>query len=84
MASTEDIIRRAKEAAEAFRKLDQKQTDRITRAIYLAAMDNRVRLAKMAAEESGLGIWQHKVIKNVIASQLVYENIKNQKTVGVI
>jgi len=84
MASTEDIIRRAKDAAEAFRKLDQKQTDRITRAIYLAAMDNRVRLAKMAAEESGLGIWQHKVIKNVIASQLVYENIKNQKTVGVI
>jgi len=84
MVSTEEIIRRAKEAAGAFRKLDQRQTDRITRAVYLAAMDNRVRLAKMAVEESGLGIWQHKVIKNVIASQLVYESIKNQKTVGVI
>jgi acetaldehyde dehydrogenase/alcohol dehydrogenase len=84
MASTDDIIHRAQNAASAFRKLDQSQTDRIVRAVYLAAMDSRVRLAKMAAEETRLGIWQHKVIKNVIASQLVYEHIKNQKTVGVI
>ncbi len=84
MAKTDEIIQRARKAAVAFRKLDQTQTDRIVRAVYLAAMDNRVRLAKMAAEETGLGVWQHKVIKNVIASQLVYEHIKNQKTVGVI
>lgn len=84
MAKTDEIIHRAQQAAVAFRKLDQKQTDRIVRAVYVSAMDNRVRLAKMAAEETGLGVWQHKVIKNVIASQLVYEHIKNQKTVGVI
>ncbi len=84
MAKPDEIIQRAKKAALAFTKLDQKQTDEIVRAVYLAAMDNRVRLAKMAAEETGLGIWQHKVIKNVIASQLVYEHIKNQKTVGII
>jgi len=84
VASTDDIIQQAQNAALAFRKLDQSQTDRIVRAVYLAAMDNRIQLAKMAAGETSLGIWQHKVIKNVIASQLVYEHIKNQKTVGVI
>lgn len=84
MPSTDEMINRAREAARSLRKLDQPQTDNIVRAVYLAAMDNRIPLAKMAAEETNLGIWQHKVIKNVIASQLVYEHIKNQKTVGVI
>jgi acetaldehyde dehydrogenase/alcohol dehydrogenase len=84
MADTDEIIQRAQEAAAAFRKLDQPKTDRIVRAAYLAAMDNRVRLAIMAAEETGLGFGPHKVIKNVVASQLVYEHIKNHKTVGVI
>jgi len=84
MPSVDEFIQNAQKAAAAFRKLDQKQTDKIVRAVYLAAMNNRIRLAKLAAEETGLGIWQHKVIKNVIASQLVYEHIKNQRTVGVI
>ena len=72
MANTDEIIQRAQKAATAFRELDQPKTDRIVRAVYLAAMDNRVRLAIMAAEETGMGFGQHKVIKNVIASQLVY------------
>ncbi|MGB2804650.1 MAG: aldehyde dehydrogenase family protein [Candidatus Zixiibacteriota bacterium] len=84
MAFSDEIIQRAQEAAAAFRDLDQPKTDRIVRAVYLAAMDNRVRLAAMAAEETGMGFGPHKVIKNVVASQLVYEYIKNQKTVGVI
>ena len=84
MAKPDEIIQRAKKAAAAFRKLNQKQTDQIVRAVYLTAMDNRIHLAKMAVEETALGVWEHKVIKNVIASQLVYEQIKNQKTVGII
>ncbi|MDO8803873.1 MAG: aldehyde dehydrogenase family protein [Elusimicrobiota bacterium] len=85
MATTSgEIIGRAQKAAALFKKIDQAKTDRIVRAIYLSMMDNRVRLAKMAVEESGLGVWQHKVIKNVIASQLVYEDIKNRKTAGII
>jgi acetaldehyde dehydrogenase/alcohol dehydrogenase len=75
---------RAELAAAEFRKLDQKQTDAIVRAAYLAALDNRIALARMAQEETGVGVWQHKVIKNVIATQLVYEDIKDQKTVGVV
>lgn len=84
MSKAEDIVARAVEAAEAFRHLGQKNTDSIIRAVYLAALAERVRLAKMAHEETGFGLWQHKVIKNFIATQLVYEDIKNQKTVGVI
>ena len=84
MPKAEEIVQRACRAADAFRKLDQEETDAVVRTVTLAALGERVRLAKMAHEETGIGVWQHKVIKNVIASQLVYENIKNQKTVGVI
>lgn len=84
MIDTNEIVRQAQKAAAAFRELDQLKTDRIVRAVYLAAMDNRVHLARMAVEETGMGFGPHKVIKNVIASQLVYEHIKNKKTAGVI
>jgi acyl-CoA reductase-like NAD-dependent aldehyde dehydrogenase len=84
MSKAEDIVARAVQAADDFRSLGQKNTDTIVRAVYLAALAERVRLAKMAHEETGIGLWQHKVIKNFIATQLVYEDIKNQRTVGVI
>lgn len=84
MSRAQEIIRRASAAAAAFRALDQKQTDAVVRAVYLAALDHRVELARMAHEETGLGVWQDKVVKNVIATQLVYEDIKNLRTVGVV
>jgi acetaldehyde dehydrogenase / alcohol dehydrogenase len=84
MPTNDEIMQRARSAATAFRKLDQQQTDDVVRSAYLAALDNRVRLGKMAAEETGLGIWQHKVMKNVMASLLVYEQIRHHKTAGVI
>jgi acetaldehyde dehydrogenase/alcohol dehydrogenase len=84
MTRAQEIMDKALAAAAAFRRLDQKQTDRIVRAVYLAALDQRVALAKQAHEETGIGIWQHKVVKNVIATQLVYEDIKGEKTVGVV
>ncbi|MCX5976631.1 MAG: aldehyde dehydrogenase family protein [Coprothermobacterota bacterium] len=80
----EEVMERAALAAAVFSQLDQEHTDRIVRAAYLAGFNARVRLAKMACEETGLGIWQDKVIKNVLATQLVYEDIKDEKTVGVI
>jgi acetaldehyde dehydrogenase/alcohol dehydrogenase len=84
MSRAQEIIRKATEAAREFGTLDQKQTDTIVRAVYLAALERRVELARMAHEETGLGVWQDKVIKNVIATQLVYEDIRAQRTVGVI
>lgn len=80
----EEILERATYAAAIFNQYDQAQTDRIVKAVYKAGLNNRVKLAKMAAEETQLGKWEDKVKKNVVATQYVYENLKNQKTVGVI
>jgi acetaldehyde dehydrogenase/alcohol dehydrogenase len=80
----ENYFEKAVEAAAVFSQFDQKQTDAIVRAVYEAAFKNRISLAKLAATETGIGRWEDKVIKNSIASQFVYEDIKNMKTVGVI
>ena len=77
-------FRRAKAAAAVFSQFSQEHTDRVVEAVYRAAFRNRVTLAKLAHEETGLGRWQDKVIKNVVASQFVYDDIKNLKTVGVV
>jgi acetaldehyde dehydrogenase / alcohol dehydrogenase len=78
------LMSQAAEAAGAFRGLTQEQTDRIVAAAYRAGFDSRVRLAKQAWEETGLGRWEDKVIKNVIATRYVYRDIKDLRTVGVI
>jgi acetaldehyde dehydrogenase/alcohol dehydrogenase len=84
MEKANDILERAILAAAEFQEFDQEQTDNIVEAVYKAALNARIRLAKMAVDETGIGVWQDKVWKNVIATQLVYESIKNEKTVGVI
>ena len=58
--------------------------DRIVYAVFKAGYDHRMDFARIALDETGTGVFEHKVIKNVWASLLVYENIKNQKTVGPI
>ena len=79
-----EVMNIATMAAAEYRQLSQEQTDAIVKKVFEAAFNSRVTLAKMAVEETGIGIWEHKVMKNVIASQLVYEDIKNLKTVGII
>ncbi len=78
------IVINATKAADSFRHYDQKDTDRITEAVYKAGFNNRINLAKLTYQETKLGRWEDKVIKNVIATRYVYEDIKNMKTVGAI
>lgn len=80
----DQIMSNAVSAASEFRKMGQADTDRIVRAAYEAGFNNRIRLAQMAHKETGLGIWQDKVFKNVIATLFVYEDIRDQKTAGVV
>lgn len=80
----DEIVGRAWEAGEKFRQFTQEQVDRIVTAVFEAAYDARLELAKLAHEETGMGLYEHKVIKNAWASLLVYENIREKKTVGVI
>lgn len=79
-----DLMDKAIMAAAEFNQLNQAQTDKIVEAVYKAGFNNRVKLAKMAREETGLGIWQDKVIKNIVGTHLLYEDIKDTKTVGII
>lgn len=79
-----DLIRNAKRAQEEFGTFDQNRIDGIVKAIAEACAANAERLAKMAVEETGFGIWQDKVLKNLLGSTITYEFIKDMKTVGVI
>lgn len=78
------ILEKAVFAAAEFQQYSQEKTDRVVEAVYRAGLNARISLAKMAVEETGIGVWEHKVWKNVLSTQLVYESIKDEKTVGVI
>lgn len=80
----DEMMDKAAQAAAIFSQMDQKATDRITRAVFKAGFNKRLDLAKMAIEETGMGVYEHKVIKNVVATLLVYNDIRNEKTVGII
>jgi acetaldehyde dehydrogenase/alcohol dehydrogenase len=84
MSKVDEVLEKASQAAAIFSQLDQEHTDRIVRAVYQAGFNNRVKLARMAQEETGIGKWEDKVIKNVVGTQLVYEDIRHEKTVGII
>lgn len=78
------ILKKAQDAANEFLEFDQEKTDRIVKAAYEAGFDHRIQLAKMACEETGIGKWEDKVIKNVIATRYVYQDILKIRTVGII
>lgn len=73
-----------KEAQKVFATYTQEQVDAIFRAAAMAANHNRIPLAKMAVEETGMGIVEDKVIKNHYAAEYIYNAYKSTKTCGVI
>ena len=79
-----ETVARASEAHHRFLELDQKQVDRITEAVFRASFDARFELAERAHAETRIGILDHKVIKNAWASLVVYNSIRDLRTVGVI
>ena len=80
----DEVVGRAAAAAQQFRQFDQDQVDRIVRAVYEAAFSARLDLARLAYDETRMGLYEHKVIKNSWASVLIYEDIRNRRTVGVV
>jgi acetaldehyde dehydrogenase/alcohol dehydrogenase len=77
-------VTRAQQAAVAFRELGQEQVDRIVRAMVVAGLEHAVELAQLAAEETGFGVLEDKVVKNYIATEFLYDYLKDKKSVGVI
>ena len=74
----------ANKATEDFNSYTQKEIDKIVKALYLVSFNNSMSLAKMATRETGMGKWEDKLTKNILASKYIYNDIKNLKTVGVI
>ena len=77
-------IEELRKAQKEFAKFNQEQVDEIFRQAALAANHNRIKLAKMAVEETGMGIVEDKVIKNNFAAEYIYNQYKNMKTCGVL
>ncbi len=78
------LIAKAKEAQKKLAQMSQAEIDRIVKAIAEAGEANAEKLAKMANEETGFGKWEDKIVKNLFGSRIVYESIKDMKTVGII
>lgn len=77
-------IERVREAQKVFSTYNQKEVDEIFRQAAIAANNARIMLARMAVEETGMGVVEDKVIKNHFASEYIYNNYKDDKTCGVI
>lgn len=80
----EEQLRKTREAQAAYAKYSQEEVDKIFLAAATAANKQRISLAKMAVEETGMGVVEDKVIKNNYAAEYIYNAYKNTKTCGVI
>jgi acetaldehyde dehydrogenase (acetylating) len=79
-----DAVKRAKIAQLKYMSFSQEQVDEIVKNVSEAAYAQAFELAKMAVEETGMGIVEHKKMKNEVGSKAVFESIKDEKTVGII
>ena len=77
-------IKRVREAQQAYSGYSQEEVDKIFKAAAVAANGARIRLAKMAVEETGMGVAEDKVIKNHYAAEYIYNAYRDTKTCGVI
>ena len=80
----QETILKVKKAQEEFSKFSQEKVDEIFKAAAIAANSARIPLAKMAVEETGMGLVEDKVIKNHYAAEYIYNKYRNEKTCGVV
>lgn len=80
----EELIQRVKSAQLEYANFTQEKVDHIFKKAALAANAARIPLAKIAVEETGMGVVEDKVIKNHFASEIIYNKYKHDKTCGVI
>ncbi|MBO5345104.1 MAG: aldehyde dehydrogenase family protein, partial [Clostridia bacterium] len=77
-------IKQIKAAQKIYSTYTQEQVDKIFKAVATVANENRINFAKMAFEETGMGVMEDKVIKNHFASEYIYNAYKDTKTVGIV
>ena len=70
----DDLVRKANIAKEEMLKLDQEATDKIVEAMAKAGLDKHIELARLAVNETGRGIFEDKVTKNMFATEYIYNS----------
>ncbi|MBR4317838.1 MAG: bifunctional acetaldehyde-CoA/alcohol dehydrogenase [Kiritimatiellae bacterium] len=78
----DELMERVKKAQAIYSTYTQEQVDKIFRECALSACAHRIELAKLAVEETGMGVLEDKVIKNHFASEFIYNSYKDAKTCG--
>jgi len=84
VAYLEELVSQARTAAAVFTQCQQEDVDRIVRAMVLAGQEQAQHLARLAIEETKLGVLEDKFIKNMVATEFVYNYVKDKRTVGTI
>jgi acetaldehyde dehydrogenase/alcohol dehydrogenase len=84
IAYLEGLAAQAASAAAIFRTFTQEDVDRIVKSMVLAGMEQAANLARMAIEETKIGVLEDKAIKNMVATEFVYDYVRDKRTVGVI
>ncbi|MFA7205383.1 MAG: bifunctional acetaldehyde-CoA/alcohol dehydrogenase [Saccharofermentanales bacterium] len=80
----DELIRNAEKALVQYLDMTQEQIDDIVHAMTLAGLGQHLHLAKLAFEETGRGVLEDKVIKNMFSTEYIWHDIKDQKTVGIV
>jgi acetaldehyde dehydrogenase / alcohol dehydrogenase len=84
VAYLEGLVNQARVAAAVFTQFTQEDVDRIVKPMVLAGLEQAQSLARLAVEETRLGVMEDKVIKNMVATEFAYNYVKDKRTVGVI
>ena len=82
--SLNELLERVKKSQKEYAKFSQEEVDKIFKAAATAANKMRIPLAKMAVEDTGMGVLEDKIIKNHFASEYIFNKHKNAKTCGII
>ena len=80
----DELVEKAKVASKQYLELDQQTVNNVIKAMAMAGLEHHMELAKMAVEETGRGIYEDKITKNMFATEYIYHSIKYEKTVGII
>ncbi|MFP3122628.1 bifunctional acetaldehyde-CoA/alcohol dehydrogenase [Ectobacillus funiculus] len=83
-AMIHELVQNGQKALQQLSTFTQEQIDTIVHEMALAGLDQHMPLAKLAVEETGRGIYEDKITKNIFATEYIWHSIKNNKTVGII
>lgn len=78
------IVEKGQLALQELLTFDQEKIDTIVRDMALAGLERHVELARLAAEETGRGVFEDKMIKNIFATEYIYNSLRHEKTVGIL